>query len=614
MMRLRMVVVAVGLWVLPQVAAAKAWRGIDPGQSTRAEVFERFGQPGKQVELKGKLLLIYAGARKIKGTNQVHFRLDSESGVVERVDVYPGPKIERRIVEATYGPACGPNGPADKACYLEKRTDTGREYLAYEALGLAVFLNPAEQRKVTVFSFAYTAPKTEEAAPSTATRQVPGNEPQAAVTTTVEEQSQPGLTVLEPPGETGGGDQVEEAFAEDPLAIGGLFYVRGEGAVGTHTAGPKLTGATAPMLADVYFDGRPNDRLRGMLRGRLVYDPSLPPGGGLPSGGEEEASEDGLGNPSVLLDQLWLSFDLGRKLYFTVGRQRVKWGTARFWTPTDFLTPLRTNPLARFDDRIGTDMIRVAIPWTDASTTFTVVGLTRSGSAAQPVRFGGALRAETVQFGAELAISAMIVQQEKPRYGLELSTALGPVDVHADVALRHQLDVPLYRPLSSPPEGTPYPETFAAHVPTGPIVMASGGVTFTRGLNEQSNLTFFAEGFYNSEGYDSSRIIPFLITQDAYQPFYTGRMYAALGGSYSFSQLLESYDITASVVGNLSDRSYLGRLEVALQLIKDLQLETFLSVPFGRLGGELRMGGPQPVGPTLPTPVVEVGIGLLFNV
>ena len=46
---------------------------------------------------------------------------------------------------------------------------------------------------------------------------------------------------------------------------------------------------------------------------------------------------------------MWLNFDIGRTVFVTAGRQRVKWGIGRFWNPTDFLQPARLDALAFFD-------------------------------------------------------------------------------------------------------------------------------------------------------------------------------------------------------------------------------------------------------------------------
>ncbi|RKH37477.1 hypothetical protein D7X12_29480, partial [Corallococcus sicarius] len=60
---------------------------------------------------------------------------------------------------------------------------------------------------------------------------------------------------------------------DDPLKIGGLFYLRAN-VVGTEGTSFGDTAVNAPTLVDAYFDARPTDRLRAFVVGRLTYDPT----------------------------------------------------------------------------------------------------------------------------------------------------------------------------------------------------------------------------------------------------------------------------------------------------------------------------------------------------
>ncbi len=144
-------IVAVLLAAAP--AVAKPWQGIEPGQSKREQVLQKFGEPSRTVTADGKEIIAYFDQRAIKGTKQVQFKVDPGTQLVERIDVFPGPVIDKESVESTYGSAC----PAGKAppgpCYQKKLTDDFRTYLLYPRLGLAVFLN--EDGK-TVHSFIFT--------------------------------------------------------------------------------------------------------------------------------------------------------------------------------------------------------------------------------------------------------------------------------------------------------------------------------------------------------------------------------------------------------------------------------------------------------------------------
>ncbi len=67
----------------------------------------------------------------------------------------------------------------------------------------------------------------------------------------------------------------EEAAPEDPLKIGGQLYLRAQ-TTGARGQAPGTWSFSSPSLLDAYLDARPNDRVRGFVQGRMVFDPTLP--------------------------------------------------------------------------------------------------------------------------------------------------------------------------------------------------------------------------------------------------------------------------------------------------------------------------------------------------
>jgi len=144
------------LALAPAGALAKPWNGIDPGTSKKDEVVKKFGEPSKVVKGDAnKETLAYLGDKAIKGTTQAQFKVDAQSGTVERIDVFPGPVIDKEMVESSYGAACPASGPMPKdPCYVKKVTgDNFRTYFLYLKLGLAVFFKDDNK---TVSSFVFT--------------------------------------------------------------------------------------------------------------------------------------------------------------------------------------------------------------------------------------------------------------------------------------------------------------------------------------------------------------------------------------------------------------------------------------------------------------------------
>jgi hypothetical protein len=146
---------AIALLIAP-CAFAKPWNGIEPGVSHRDEVVKKFGAPSKTVQVEGKEILAYVGPQTIKGTTEAQFKIDAGTKVVERIDVFPGPTVDKDTVESTYGPPCPPGPQPATACYVRKLTDEFQTYFFYSKLGLAIFLN--EDGK-TVHSFVFQVQK-----------------------------------------------------------------------------------------------------------------------------------------------------------------------------------------------------------------------------------------------------------------------------------------------------------------------------------------------------------------------------------------------------------------------------------------------------------------------
>ncbi|WP_224250296.1 hypothetical protein, partial [Hyalangium gracile] len=399
-----------------------------------------------------------------------------------------------------------------------------------------------------------------------------------------------------------------EEHVDDPLKIGGQFYLR---AIAQANQGVSFGSTTfsAPTLVDGYFDARPTDRLRGMVVGRLSFDPTVGSqttnllGNGSSTGAPTTPGAT-VPNPRVLLDQAWLRFDIARTVFVTAGKQHVKWGTARFWNPTDFLSPQRRDPLAVFDARTGASMLKLHVPWEAEGWNFYAIALLdNAGPASTLGRIGGATRAEVVLGESELGLSAVLQRGRKPRFGVDLSTALGPFDVYAEAALRKGSETPLYRL----PAGMSLQDFIEqaqdlefdsfddlrqlpveSYFPTGFTPQVAGGANYTFAYSENESATVGVEYFYNSTGYDTSIVYPYLIAQGAFQPFFLGEHYAGVFGVLAGPGSWDRTSFVLSTLGNLSDKSFITRLDVSHRALSYLSVEAYASVNYGEKGGEFR--------------------------
>jgi hypothetical protein len=445
-----------------------------------------------------------------------------------------------------------------------------------------------------------------------------------------------------------------EVAPDDPLKIGGQIYFRAAyskpGAISFDFFDPNVTQPgystfSAPSLVDAYFDARPNDRVRGFVLGRMFFDPTLPSEMAPANTGSMSGMTGSTGdtvNPSVpllsgvsrtrgpttMLDQLWLRFDILQTVFVTAGRQHVKWGTARFWTPTDYLHPEHRNPVAAFDARPGFTMLKLHLPWEERASNFyafaLVEGVRRWDAATNtlPVgrdttstlgQLGGAARAELVFGPAELGLDAVVYRDQKPRYGADLSFGVGDFDFYVDAGFRYGSELPRAH------------SDFTITYSSGIKPQVTTGGTFSIKYNDNDVFTLAGEYFFNSRGYADPTVYPALFNMSSFEFFYTGRHYAALSALLPAPWTWNYTNFTFTTLGNLSDQSFISRLDYSHTLLTHLTFEAFGAVNYGRREGEFRLGVDQvtlpPVNPGGPDrtfskdpEAFSLGIGLRVKI
>lgn len=422
----------------------------------------------------------------------------------------------------------------------------------------------------------------------------------------------------------------EEAAPSDPLQIGGQLYLRTQASAlqGQPAADWSLN---APSLLDVYFDARPNERVRAYALGRMSFDSTLPSrtSGSAGSsavdaaqGGTGSASLDGVfqaqsRGPHVALDQLWLRFDIAHRVFVTAGKQHVRWGTGRFWAPTDYLHLRRRNPLDVFDARSGTTLLKLHVPVESKAWNFYGYAVTESTDATASVdRVAGAARAELVFGDAELGIGAFVQRNHQPKLGMDLSTGIGDIDVYGELGLRDggdidrvqfapdavvpAFDVPLSWETPAQTGLRDLEQVVDAKYPVyrshGIKAQAVGGFSYSHRYNDNDTFTIGSEYFYNGLGHRGPAPYPGLVLPHSFELvdpatfFYLGQHYAALFVTLPSPYALDNHAFTLSTLGNLSDKSFITRLDYSLVVLTHLRFEAFAAARYGNQNGEFRFG------------------------
>jgi hypothetical protein len=374
--------------------------------------------------------------------------------------------------------------------------------------------------------------------------------------------------------------------SENALALGGQLFLRMNGSFREETAVAEAA-VGAPSLLDAFADVRPNDRVRGFAQLRFTFDPTISPGETSPLGFTVKPFD-------LQLAQAWTKFDLGRVAYVTVGRQRIRWGTGRFWNPTDFINQEIRNSVDFFDQRVGVDLVKVHFPFEQLGWNLYLIGtfdgldvLGESGLAA---------RAEFVIGEAELALSSFVKRDAPLRFGADASAGIGLFDVKGEVVFSRGLGRRLFEGDLDFENGT-LPEE--VDVEDQWWFQGVFGAEASFKYTDTDTFSFGAEYFYNQAGYDSASLYPFLFLNSAFTPLYTGRHYAAVyafaAGPFSWDEL----NLTASTIANLSDRSVLSRFDVQVLLLQYLTLNVFVAGHWGQVG-EFKLGLDVPAIPTIP--------------
>lgn len=401
---------------------------------------------------------------------------------------------------------------------------------------------------------------------------------------------------------------------DNPLTVGGLLYLRTQLSAAEGQP-PSQWLLSAPFLLDTYLDARPNDRVRGYVLVRTLYDPTYDPTAPSQYGVTFPAQP----NPAFLIDQMWIKFDVGQKVFVTAGRQHVKWGTAHFWFPNDLLNPVKLGPLAVFDQRTGVTMLKANLPLEAAHLNVTGIALLEGLQQANQLgKVGGAGRVEYVLGTAELGIDVVDSQVQHPRIGGDVSLGLWDFDVYAEGVLIDGRDNPVWQELAQPNPAQGNVGNYQLTAPGGYQPEIATGLNYSLRYGDNRVLTFGGEYFYNALGYSNYSIYPWLLLNNDFNFFYVGQHYA---GVYLLADKPGSWynsTVNLSTLANLSDQSFITRIDFFQTVLTHLRFEAFAQVHYGA-NGEFHLSFNSPGGTVgtmqvpainVPAPSFDVGLAL----
>lgn len=309
----------------------------------------------------------------------------------------------------------------------------------------------------------------------------------------------------------------------------------------------------------LYLDSRLKNDIRGYVKVKAIYDPTVNAGVLNPFTGD--VSRGFVSD----LEELKILFNLSKKAFLTVGKQKIKWGSGKFWNATDFLNNDQRNFLYSQDLRSGVSLIKTHVP-VGASNFYMVQKL---DGADQPEEVKHAFRAEVPFLTAEAAGSVLFSKDRDPVFGLDVSTALWELDAYGEISYTAS----------------------TASTPNESLTHWVVGLSYDWQYLESDTLQLSLEYFRNGAGVTDTSKYYSIVTGGGYEPFRLSREYGML---MILMQEPGSWNDVSFVVfnlANLTDHSAMTRIETQLTGLQDLTFAFSVGAHYGNGNGEFKFGG-----------------------
>jgi hypothetical protein len=302
--------------------------------------------------------------------------------------------------------------------------------------------------------------------------------------------------------------------------------------------------ADSPLLsstaAELYLDARPSDNVRGFIRGSL----------------SNRAGAQTV--PIFSVYETWVKWGGSGALFTTLGKQKLKWGAATFWNPTDFLSVQPKDPLADFDVRPGANLLKLHVPFEKSGHNLYAIVSMENTSAAHDPKI--AARAE-INYGTryltgELTATVAGGRKQPQQFGLDLNTSLGVVDLIAEAAWTKKSQRQFYKTTTGA-DGSRTVTNYSRENET--VAQVVTGLRYDLKYSESDSANLSVEYFWNDFG--SSNVISEAASfvRGQAQRLYLANRY--MGANLVFVQPGPLNDSTLLISGlwNMTDNSWLAR-------------------------------------------------------
>jgi hypothetical protein len=309
-----------------------------------------------------------------------------------------------------------------------------------------------------------------------------------------------------------------------------------------------------PSTLGLYFDANFNNSVRALFRGHFINDAAIDET--LPS----SVSLLGQNNRNTSqLEEMKLQFQSANQLFYTLGVQKIKWGSGKFWNPSDFLNSEKRNLLRNEDERQGLNLIKLHLPY-DRSNFYMLANFENANDTKS---VGGALRAEFAFNAAEFSFTHYSRKNSPSLNGFDASFALGEFDIIFEGATSS----------SSNKE------------------VAVAGISWDWQYSENNYLNLSLEGIWNEAGVSDASSYLALLQGGQFTPFNVAKAYQLLSIYIPKPGKLINSNLQFLAIRNQMDKSIYNRLIYFWTGIRDITLSGSISTRQGNKDSEMKLAG-----------------------
>lgn len=247
--------------------------------------------------------------------------------------------------------------------------------------------------------------------------------------------------------------------------------------------------------------------------------------------------------------EFFIDANAGRKAYFRIGKQVLKWGRTYFWNPTDFINIEKREFLDMNRYREGVYGARLHVPFGSQQNLYLFTNFSSANN------MDGVAMAGKYEFlirNTELAFSAWHKSRTGNAVGFDFSTTLLGIYVNSETSFHHQDE-------SVSIEGA-WDHAALRKEKNKDAWRMSLGLTKTFDYELSDRITFTYECFYNGGGYEENLFndaaaTALLLLNDLYEPNHHGVYYSALFGSINKYPIPDMI-LNLNILSNMDDGSF----------------------------------------------------------